>query len=76
MGIRKLSQYSRADEAPVPGSQYIMTLSSISTVAASGHRVRRSRSRKSSRSASGMSIRNAVMSSFTAHHDGTDDRAR
>jgi hypothetical protein len=28
----KLSQYSRADEAPVPGTQYIMTLSSISSL--------------------------------------------
>jgi len=37
-----------------------------STVAASGHRVRVSRSRKSSRSASGTLIRNGVMSSLTS----------
>ena len=28
---RKLSQYRRADEAPAPGSQYIITLSSSSS---------------------------------------------
>ena len=30
-GLRKLSQYSRAADAPVPGSQYSMMLSSISS---------------------------------------------
>ena len=30
-GFRKLSQYSRAEDAPVPGSQYSMMLSSISS---------------------------------------------
>jgi hypothetical protein len=29
--LAKLSQYSRAEEAPVPGSQYSMMLSSISS---------------------------------------------